>query len=241
MQTSAVIQAFLSWGVTVRIHNLPVWISFWTVLLGIILVFDAKSYIERQLNFLAHKIYAREFNIVVAAVIGAALMIGSICLHELGHALVARWFAYHITGAGISWWGAYVTLPDQYTEGSPWAVIMVSLAGPLTNFALAGIAALFVYGLEESTAENTIQYIAYMNYRLGKTNLIPIFVLDGGHAVWGFTRLIFGNSDLAFYIMIGVTLGVIVFWRKPKSKSKSKRTLGYNAPRDRFEQLLERL
>ncbi|MBX4204780.1 MAG: M50 family metallopeptidase [Candidatus Doudnabacteria bacterium] len=229
-------EVLASFGYGTQVFGIPVYISFWTVAMAVLLTMSAHSYIHRQLYSLRRKLNCSTSALVTGSLVGAVLMVISIAAHEIGHAITAYYFNYQITGAGISWWGAYVSLPDAYVQGRPLAMIAVSLAGPFTNFAISLIAMGVVSLLDESVTENTIQFVAYMNYRLGKLNILPIFVLDGGKVVWGLARAVFGNGDTAFDFALAVSFVCIAFFMGKRRKLKN-----YDAPRDRFEEALERL
>ena len=135
------------------------------------------------------------------------ILIISICLHELGHGIAAIYQGDdtpikrgHMTLdplvhmgpqslvflviAGIAW-GAMPVNPNRFKDGK-WGNILVSAAGPLTNFIL-GILAIALIRVSSKTflsdivSENFLYYIAYFNFGLGFFNLCPIPPLDGFH------------------------------------------------------------
>lgn len=226
----------ISWGFSRELFGVQVYISYWTLLLAIILIVDARTYIRRQeMQVLRHTLRSGSVALTLGSVIGGTLMILSVAAHEYGHAWVATLFGYHITGAGISWWGAYVTLPEAYSQGTAWATVMVSFAGPTTNILIAGFGLLFVWGLPESLPENIVQFVAYMNWRLGKLNFLPIILLDGGHMVLGVSRLVFGNTTFAATVAHTISFGTIYYLLRIRKSSRRKMF----EPSDRFEQILE--
>ena len=67
-----------------------------------------------------------------------------------------------------------------------WGNIMVSAAGPATNFFLGILAIMFIRVSSQTflngiISENFLYYIAYINFGLGFFNLCPIPPLDGFH------------------------------------------------------------
>ncbi len=202
MQTT---EMAISMGFTVHVFGIPVYISMWTLGLAVLLYTTASQYIRTELLRLDARLHASRLNLAVGSIIGALFVLGSVVAHEMGHALMALVFDHKITSAGISWWGAYVMLPESYLKGSGWVMILVSFAGVATNLALAAFCTFFVHVLPESLTENTIQYVAYMNYRLAKFNLLPIMVLDGGKVLWGVVRIVVPDSDISLWIAAAIS------------------------------------
>ncbi len=125
----------------------------------------------------------------------------SILVHELGHAFAMRYFGesarvvlYGMGGLAIS---------DYARRGrSPMTQILISAAGPVAGFALAGLVALTIiltggsfafdasfpifwdYSLGKSlkhpTAQLLVWHLLYVNIFWGLVNLLPVFPLDGG-------------------------------------------------------------
>ncbi len=89
-------------------------------------------------------------------------------------------------------WAKPVPINSRYYQNPRMGVILVSLAGPFTNFILAFLS-LLVYGLllvfepaDSSvwyTLEVMVYYCAVINIGLGVFNLIPIPPLDGSHVL----------------------------------------------------------
>lgn len=118
-----------------------------------------------------------------ALAIGIALfMMFSVLVHEAAHALVAHLFGARVDHIALTLWGGHT----QYRGGSlgnlPSATI--SLAGPLSNIALAAIA-YGVVGLAGpgSTAAAFWGISALLNVALAMFNLLPGLPMDGGRAL----------------------------------------------------------
>lgn len=144
----------------------------------------------------------------------------SIVVHEMGHALAMRRYGQsshivlHMMGG--------LTIPDQYTWGSGFASIaltpsqeiVISLAGPLSGFFLAGLVGASVLGLGGSIAMGTLLGfiplpamvslpfggsilnslaldLLWVNIFWGIFNLVPVYPLDGGNV----TRYFLLNAD----------------------------------------------
>ncbi len=108
---------------------------------------------------------------------------GSVLLHEMGHAEMARFFGIRTHSITLYPFGGIAALAGE--PANPREEALVALAGPAVNFVLAGLglplAALGVPGLE---------FLVGMNLALGLFNLLPAFPMDGGRILraWWSTR-----------------------------------------------------
>ncbi|MEZ4226252.1 MAG: site-2 protease family protein [Polyangiaceae bacterium] len=111
----------------------------------------------------------------------------SVMVHELGHALSARAYGQspvitlHMMGGLTSW------TPTR--ELSPRRRILVTLAGPMAGFALAGVAFLGLIALSGHTGstpvattavEATLGVVVGVNVFWSAINLVPVLPFDGG-------------------------------------------------------------
>jgi Zn-dependent protease len=127
------------------------------------------------------------------AVASAALFFGSILLHELGHAFVAR--RHNIGVAGITLWmfGGFARLEKD--SDTPGTEFKIAIAGPLVTAAI--VAACFGAGVllagdefkhaalaQDSTRTSgiaaLISWLGSINLFVLVFNLVPAFPLDGG-------------------------------------------------------------
>jgi stage IV sporulation protein FB len=113
---------------------------------------------------------------------GVLVVLVSILVHELGHALTAgRWgVVYRISVHG----GGGETTWKPVGEVSWWQHLVVSLAGPAAGFSLALLAWLLEphlrgNGVMGPAATDLVQ----VNLAWGVFNLLPIVPLDGGQAL----------------------------------------------------------
>jgi Zn-dependent protease len=139
-----------------------------------------------------------------AAVATALGFFGSILLHELGHALVARREGIEVRGIDLFFFGGVMKM-SRDTE-TPGQEFRVAAAGPLVTLAIVcvlGVPSIAVLGwhdflqaarLRVSTAgvvELWLSFLVSMNVLLFVFNLIPAFPLDGGRiaraAAWRIT------------------------------------------------------
>jgi Zn-dependent protease len=141
-----------------------------------------------------------------------AILVGSILVHELGHAFALR--RYSITPSirlwgmgGLTTWG--FALPPRKT-------IVVSAAGPLLGVAI-GVAAMLVRPLMPagSVADWTVQMLVWVNLYWGLLNLLPIAALDGGHITTSAFLLVLGPRGrapgLIFVALSSLVIAVVAF------------------------------
>jgi len=113
----------------------------------------------------------------------SALVLLSILLHELGHALTAKRFG--LTGLSITLhgFGGFAMSSGARTWRQS---LLITLAGPAVTFVLGAVCLLI--GKAGMSASPSIQfflisYIGVMNILLGCLNLIPSLPFDGGQAL----------------------------------------------------------
>lgn len=115
---------------------------------------------------------------------------GSVLLHELGHALVARQFGLKTKEISLTPMGGFSNI-DEMPE-TPRVQLLVVLSGPVVSLLLAGACfAIAASGAGELSAPlawndpdaRPFNQLAWLNLVLGLYNLLPIFPMDGGRAL----------------------------------------------------------
>jgi Zn-dependent protease len=104
-----------------------------------------------------------------------------VLLHELGHSVVAQRFGIHVLDITLWPLGGLARL--SFIPQSPRVEFAVAVAGPLVNFALAGVCVIlgsltgdgFGIGLD-----SWFGFAFWTNCAMGGFNLVPAFPLDGG-------------------------------------------------------------
>ncbi len=173
----------------------------------------------------------------------------SILVHEMGHALVARWLGCHVIEAVLYLMGGVaVYLPERnYTQGK---AILIALAGPGAGFVLWGLMQ-YVVGdpiyqfsdkhLDPSATKlidwGIMQWI-HVNLWWGLVNLLPVLPLDGGRVLQGVCLSIspyrgedtarkisigVGGLVAAFFLFIGQTYAGVLFLSLTMSNLQSPR------------------
>lgn len=115
---------------------------------------------------------------------GALLWVGcvllSILVHEMGHAIVQRFFGGR-PEIVLYAFGGFAAAPG--VRDSPWRNVLISLAGPAAGFALFGVVkAIDLAGVITPTprADYVIYALITINFFWSLLNLAPIWPLDGG-------------------------------------------------------------
>src|SRR6185503_12571565 len=116
-------------------------------------------------------------------------LFGSVLLHELGHALVARRIGIRTLEIVMFPIGG-VARPDR--EPRAREELWIALAGPAVNLLIAGSIALWFWQrqalaplseLLQPTDTNLAQRIGVGNLILGVFNLLPAYPMDGGRVL----------------------------------------------------------
>lgn len=110
----------------------------------------------------------------VSGVLLVGLAFGSIVLHELGHALVARKLGVHVSNIELSFFGGaarMVQLPKTANHE-----LAIAAAGPAVSLALGGAG----LGLSALTHVGLFAWLGWTNLVIAGFNLIPALPMDGG-------------------------------------------------------------
>jgi Zn-dependent protease/predicted transcriptional regulator len=165
------------------------------------------------------------------AVASAVLFFGSLVLHELGHAIVARRSGIQISGIDLWFFGGIAKLDRD--SRSPGEEFRVAIAGPAVNALIivacyaigAGISSagrfndVIVLGTDPSAVLRLIGWLALVNAILLVFNLIPAFPLDGGRIARAVAWAVTGdrNRGTRFSARLGqafsyVLIGFGIYW-----------------------------
>ncbi len=124
------------------------------------------------------------------------IIFGSVVLHELGHALVARGSGIPAKGIILLPIGGITILDEANVVPDPvngWKRdIRIAIAGPLINFCIAGLSALLLLAAIPSFSLTArpllnpnalLRSIVWVNLYLGIFNLLPAYPMDGGRVL----------------------------------------------------------
>ncbi|MFN7142970.1 MAG: site-2 protease family protein [Myxococcota bacterium] len=136
----------------------------------------------------------------------ALVVFGSILVHELGHAFVARAFKLgpiDITLHGFGGFTRFGRVPG------PKQGILVTLAGPGASFLLGGAALLAVMFVDAGRIDHLLGTAASINLFWGVFNLLPMYPLDGGLVTWhGLSLFTAKDTAQKWAARIGVLVAV---------------------------------
>jgi Zn-dependent protease len=110
----------------------------------------------------------------VLMAMSAAIIFGSVLLHEVGHALVARRYGIETRVIVLHPLGGVAVLNDR--PKSPREELWIAFAGPMVSLALAGVG----FAAFALTDLIFFEHLAWPNLLIGAFNLVPAFPLDGG-------------------------------------------------------------
>lgn len=154
------------------------------------------------------------------------LLFACVLLHELGHSVVAMRFGVTITSITLYPFGGIAALSEIPRE--PAKEILIAVAGPFVNFAIAAglfVGVAFLYPAERLvlaslTGADLIRSLFSANLLLGLFNLIPAYPMDGGRILRGIlatrtdyrTATRWAASIGKGFGMLFVAVGVFVDW-----------------------------
>ncbi len=159
----------------------------------------------------------------IIGIVSAFLLFVSVLLHELSHSYIAKKNGLPIARITLFFFGGVSELSEEPRDAG--LEVRMAAAGPLTSFAIAGVAGVLWLLTQVISAPRpiiaTLWYTALINAVLGAFNLIPAFPLDGGRVLRGSlwkgsknllnaTRNATRVSEGISFLMIGAGLLLIV-------------------------------
>jgi len=145
----------------------------------------------------------------------ATIAFTSVALHELGHALTARFFGVGTRAITLLPIGGVAMLNGDLR--TPRQEIAVALAGPLVNIAIAAALALTerVLGVVLPSTALIFELLSlaiYVNLALALFNLIPAFPMDGGRVLRALLAGRIGRLRATrIAAQLGVALAAVLF------------------------------
>lgn len=137
---------------------------------------------------------------------------GSVLLHELGHALMARRLGLQIAGIELHFFGGAAQMTDLPRR--PNDEIAVALAGPAVSLALGGIG-VGLSALSYSTfMAEMLSTFGIINLGLAVFNMLPVFPSDGGRVLRAWLarrRGLVAATDLAVKVGRVLAAGMVVY------------------------------
>jgi Zn-dependent protease/CBS domain-containing protein len=153
-------------------------------------------------------------------ILATLLLFIIVVMHELGHSLAAQHYGVSVKQIVLLPIGGVAQLariPEK-----PVQELVIAIAGPLVNFALAIVLTLVGLGIGVSVGLDTLisemggfsplglfSYIFTSNLFLGLFNLLPAFPMDGGRVLRALMAM---KLNYARATAIAVTIGQILAW-----------------------------
>ena len=155
------------------------------------------------------------------ALLWIPLLVVSVLIHELGHAATLAMLGFGPSHVALAGFGG-ITINRR--DALPWQNILVSIAGPLCSFLLAGLAAFLLvfvsYFESDPFFQAFLPLVVVANLFWGVFNLLPILPMDGGHVLSNLARYFFTpktadlvSSWISVVFSIGI-LGLALFARQ---------------------------
>lgn len=175
-----------------RIAGIPVILAYsWFIIAAfIVLVFG--PLLQRTFEGLGFWAYAIAF-------VYALLLLFSVLIHELAHAVVGRFFAWPTEKIVLTLWGGHTQFENF--KATPGRSLLVAFSGPVANFILAGLGWILVQVLPHPTSQSAVIVTAlanifvWANFLIGVFNVLPGLPLDGGRLVESIVWKITGDQD----------------------------------------------
>ncbi|MFF1830856.1 site-2 protease family protein [Paenarthrobacter sp. NPDC058040] len=172
-----------------KIAGIPVYLAYsWFVIAGFtVLVFGPALQVGRPDLDLGYFAYVVAF--------GYALLLAvSVLIHELAHALSAKIFKWPTEKIVLNLWGGHTQF-ESFTA-SPGRAVIVAMAGPVSNFLLAGLVwAMLEAGLFSGVSRLLADILMAANLLIGIFNVLPGLPLDGGRLVESAVWKVTGSQD----------------------------------------------
>ncbi|HEX7746489.1 MAG TPA: site-2 protease family protein [Micromonosporaceae bacterium] len=186
-----------------RVAGIPVHLNASMILLAVLVTVLYGEFVQRQLDLVQPAGYAVGLGFVLC-------LLGSVLLHELGHALTARRFGIGVRGITLELLGGYTEMDRDAPNAR--VDLLVALAGPAVSLVLALAAVLATAALPDRTVLNQVAFqLAVSNLLVAAFNVLPGLPLDGGRAlragVWALTRDRHLGTEVAGWVGRAVAVG----------------------------------
>jgi Zn-dependent protease/predicted transcriptional regulator len=154
------------------------------------------------------------------AIVATVGFVGSLLLHELGHALQARREGIEIDGITLWLFGGVARFKGTFPTAG--AEFRVAIAGPIVSLLLGALFVLVALAHVPEAVDGVVSWLGYINLSLLVFNLLPALPLDGGRVLhsllWrikgdlaGATRIAAGVGRGFGYLFIGAGIALFIF------------------------------
>ncbi|MGC5386685.1 M50 family metallopeptidase [Micromonospora chalcea] len=188
-----------------RVLGVPLRVDASMLLLTVVVTVLYAALARRQLDLGPLGGYLVGFGFVVS-------LLGSVLLHELGHALTARRYGIGVRGITLELLGGYTEMDRD--APTPRIELLISLAGPAVSAVLGAGAVAATLALPAGTLGHQLAFqLAVSNVVVAIFNSLPGLPLDGGRAlraaVWALTRDRHRGTEVAGWVGRAVALGTL--------------------------------
>jgi Zn-dependent protease len=199
-----------------RVLGIPLYLNASMLFLAALVTLVYGNYVSQDLNLSAPAGYLIGFGFVVC-------LLGSVLLHELGHAVTARHYGIEVRGITLELLGGWTEMDRD--APTPRIDALVSLAGPAVSLMLGGIGSAAAFALPGDTAGGQIAFqLAASNILVAVFNVLPGLPLDGGRAlraaVWALLKDRDRATEVAGWagriIAVAVAVGVLELFRRDR-------------------------
>jgi Zn-dependent protease len=185
-----------------RVRGIPIYANASMLLLALLVTVVYGGYAESELGLAGPFAYAVGFGFVVC-------LLGSVLLHELGHALTAMRFGIGVRGITLELLGGWTEMDRE--APTPRVDALVSLAGPAVSLVLGGLATAAAFVLPDRTVAGEIAFqLAVSNVIVAVFNVLPGLPLDGGRALraglWALIKDRNRATEVAAWVGRGIAL-----------------------------------
>ncbi len=134
-----------------------------------------------------------------AGLLFAIVLYGSVLLHEISHAVMARRYGFPVTSITLHFLGGMTAVEGEARR--PREEFAIAVVGPITSLVVAGVGMGLVSLTEPGLLRLVLGGVAVSNLLIGLLNLVPGLPLDGGRvlkaAVWGATGNVHRGTMIA--------------------------------------------
>lgn len=134
----------------------------------------------------------------------ALLLLFSVLIHELAHAVAAKLYGWPTHKIVLNLWGGHTEF--DFSKATPGKALVVAFAGPIANFVLAGLGWLVKLGLPEAATAGPVSIgtaiailltniFIWANLLIGVFNVLPGLPLDGGRLVESIVWKVTGSQE----------------------------------------------
>ncbi len=192
-----------------RVLGIPLYLNPSMLILAVLVTVVYGGFVRAELGLSPVAGYLVGFGFV-------ACLLGSVLLHELGHALTARRYGIGVRGITLELLGGFTEMDRD--APNPKVDVLVSLAGPAVSLVLGAAATGLTLALPDRTLPDQLAFqLAVSNVIVAVFNVLPGLPLDGGRAlragVWALTKDRHRGTEVAGWAgraVAAITAGLVV-------------------------------